>query len=129
MLKGAPIYAVCKRCCHEKLNTTQIYTHVTITELKKVHEKTHPGYEDRKPDENQSSAACVPRHYNGGMLCKSSSRRFFIKPARVRSAAKAKTGPAVSKSNRSCRSALAASLRPAKHGLPTRVRLQSVNRI
>ncbi len=38
---------------HEKLNTTQIYTHVTITELKKVHEKTHPGYEDRKPDENQ----------------------------------------------------------------------------
>jgi len=27
---------------HERLNTTQLYTHVTITRLKEVHEKTHP---------------------------------------------------------------------------------------
>ncbi|MFV1967987.1 MAG: tyrosine-type recombinase/integrase, partial [Pirellulaceae bacterium] len=33
---------------HERLNTTQLYTHVTITRLKEVHERTHPAKERRE---------------------------------------------------------------------------------
>ena len=39
---GAPIQDVSKILGHKKLETTQIYTHVTIKELKKVHKKFHP---------------------------------------------------------------------------------------
>jgi len=45
---------------HESLNTTQIYTHVTIDRLREVHAKTHPAASDTppppvppKPPENQ----------------------------------------------------------------------------
>lgn len=45
---------------HESLNTTQIYTHVTINRLREVHGKTHPAARDTppptippKPPENQ----------------------------------------------------------------------------
>jgi site-specific recombinase XerD len=35
---------------HEHLNTTQIYTHVSIERLKEVHAKTHPA----RPNANGS---------------------------------------------------------------------------
>jgi integrase/recombinase XerD len=36
---------------HAKLETTQIYTRVSITKLKEVHERTHPSrHDDRSPD-------------------------------------------------------------------------------
>jgi hypothetical protein len=34
---------------HESLNTTQIYTHVTIDRLREVHAKTHPAASDTPP--------------------------------------------------------------------------------
>ena len=40
---------------HENLNTTQIYTHVTIQRLREVHEKTHPGASDTPPPEPPST--------------------------------------------------------------------------
>ena len=39
---GADLRALQMFLGHERLNTTQIYTHVSITRLKDVHEKTHP---------------------------------------------------------------------------------------
>lgn len=39
---------------HARLNTTQIYTHVSIGRLKEVHRKTHPA--DRHPDENERAS-------------------------------------------------------------------------
>ena len=43
MLKnGAPIRHIQEMLGHESLETTQIYTHVTINDLKEVHNKYHP---------------------------------------------------------------------------------------
>ena len=28
---------------HEHLNTTQIYTHITLQRLREIHQRTHPG--------------------------------------------------------------------------------------
>jgi integrase/recombinase XerD len=42
MENGADLRALQMFLGHERLNTTQIYTHVSITCLKEVHEKTHP---------------------------------------------------------------------------------------
>ena len=39
---GAPIRIIQELLGHKKLDTTQIYTQVEITDLKKVHKKTHP---------------------------------------------------------------------------------------
>ena len=40
---GADIRYIQEFLRHAELNTTQLYTHVTITALKAVHERTHPG--------------------------------------------------------------------------------------
>ncbi len=45
---GADLRSLQTLLGHDKLNTTQIYTHVTLTHLRKVHDKTHPA----RPDEN-----------------------------------------------------------------------------
>lgn len=41
--KGAPIRHLQEMLGHESLESTQVYTHVTISDLKKVHDKYHPG--------------------------------------------------------------------------------------
>ena len=49
---GADIRFVQQMLGHSKLDTTQIYTHVTLTALCAIHEKTHPSCGDKiaKPD-------------------------------------------------------------------------------
>ncbi|HOW59100.1 MAG TPA: tyrosine-type recombinase/integrase [Candidatus Omnitrophota bacterium] len=39
---GAPIRVIQEMLGHKKLDTTQIYTHVEISDLRKVHRRTHP---------------------------------------------------------------------------------------
>ena len=48
---GADLRSIQSLLGHEQLNTTQIYTHVSIKHLREVHKKTHPGYQDRQPDD------------------------------------------------------------------------------
>jgi len=47
MLKnGAPVRHLQEMLGHESLESTQIYTHVTINDLKKIHSKYHPSEQD-----------------------------------------------------------------------------------
>jgi len=54
---GADVRYVQALLGHADLRTTQIYTHVSITQLRKVHEQTHPAKPERpKEDGNESSS-------------------------------------------------------------------------
>jgi integrase/recombinase XerD len=46
---GADIRFVQAILGHERLETTQIYTRVSIRKLKEVHERTHPARNERLP--------------------------------------------------------------------------------
>lgn len=43
MKSGAPVRHIQELLGHESLETTQLYTRVTINELKAIHRKYHPG--------------------------------------------------------------------------------------
>jgi integrase/recombinase XerD len=46
---GAPVRHIQEMLGHESLETTQIYTHVTINDLKEVHAKYHPSSKEASP--------------------------------------------------------------------------------
>ncbi len=49
MLKNkADLNTIRKILGHRSLNTTQIYTHLNITDLKAVHKQCHPREKDRE---------------------------------------------------------------------------------
>jgi integrase/recombinase XerD len=53
MEAGADLRSLQALLGHQSLNTTQIYTHVTIKRLRDVHKRTHPGYSDPDPNEKE----------------------------------------------------------------------------
>jgi len=56
METGADLRSLQQFLGHARLNTTQIYTHVSIKRLQEVHRKTHPAKPDGKPTDDQSTA-------------------------------------------------------------------------
>ncbi len=51
---GADIRYVQALLGHADLRTTQIYTHVTINQLRKVHQQTHPAKPEPPKPSNES---------------------------------------------------------------------------
>jgi hypothetical protein len=49
LVGGADLRSIQTLLGHESLNTTQIYTHVTIKRLREVHKRTQPTHADSKP--------------------------------------------------------------------------------
>ena len=58
---GADIRFIQSMLGHVDLKSTQIYTHVAIKQLKKVHRKTHPGCRTR-PNEEQAAPSQSQAH-------------------------------------------------------------------
>jgi len=57
---GADIRYIQQMLGHADLKTTQIYTQVSIRQLKRIHSATHPARLERKPRDPDKSEAADP---------------------------------------------------------------------
>ena len=78
---GANISSIQEILGHERLSSTQIYTHVATGKLHEIYQRTHPAHIDEESDRGEKTTLTVPLYNWGGQPFTQKSGKKETRPA------------------------------------------------